>query len=167
MPSPTPDSTTGKPAGYRERLWVPWWWWPVTFAVVALLSAEIGLGAPGVKSWLPYAILLPAAAAALWWAGRLEVAVVGDELRVDDARLPVRFVARVSPLSAEQRRELLGVLANPEAFVIQRPWVARALRIDLADPADPTPYWVVSSRRPEQLTAAIRGAGQSSDSAPG
>jgi hypothetical protein len=32
------------------------------------------------------------------------------------------------------------------------------VRIDLADPDDPTPYWFVSTRHPERLVAALERA---------
>ena len=40
-----------------------------------------------------------------------------------------------------------------------RPYLSRAVRIGIDDPADPTPYWLVSSRRPDRLAAALRGTG--------
>jgi hypothetical protein len=61
----------------------------------------------------------------------------------------------VEVIDVEARRELLGVSADPLAFVMQRPWIRGGVRIDLDDPADPTPYWYVSSRRPRQLAAAL------------
>lgn len=152
---------TGPPAHapeYSERLTVPWWSWPLLLGAAALLAAEIGLGAPGARTWAPYAVLLPLTAGALWWAGRIRVAVTGGELRVDDARLPARFVADAIPLDVTGRREVLGVGADPRAFVVQRPWIPGAVQVLLDDPADPTPYWVVSSRRPDQLAAALLAA---------
>jgi hypothetical protein len=144
--------------GYSERLSAPWWAWPALLGAAALLAAEIGLGAPGARTWVPYAVLLPLAVLGLLWVGRIRVAVTGGELRVDDARLPVRFVADAIPLDAAGRRELLGVGADPLAFVVQRPWVPGAVQVLLDDPADPTPYWVVSSRHPTQLAAALLAA---------
>ena len=82
-------------------------------AAAALLAAEVWLGAAGVRAWLPFVVLLPLAAVGLWWLGRIRVAVADDELRVDDARLPVRYVADAIPLDAAGRRELLGVGADP------------------------------------------------------
>lgn len=116
------------------------------------------MGASGLRSWLPFVLLLPAAVAALWWLGRIRVAVADGELRVDDARLPVRFVADAVPLDAAGRREVLGVGSDPLAFVVQRPWIGGAVQVVLDDPADPTPFWVVSSRHPVELAAAIMAA---------
>jgi hypothetical protein len=144
--------------GWRERLTVPWWLWPPALALAALLAAEVYLGAPARTAWLPYAVLLPATAAGIWWLGRIVVEVRDGELRVDDARLPLRYVADVTVLDATARRLLLGPYAEPYAFVVQRPWIAGAVAVHLDDPADPTPYWVVSSRHPDRLAAAIRSA---------
>jgi hypothetical protein len=140
---------------HNERLGVPWWLWLSGPALAGLFAAELHLGAPGLRSWLPYAVLVPAAAVGLGLLGRLRVAVGGGELHVDDARLPVGFVAGVTVLGPAEKRLLLGTAARPHAFVVQRPWIPGAVQVHLADPADPTPYWVISSRRPTELAAAI------------
>ena len=46
---------------YRERLWVPWWWWPIGLGLSALLAAEVNMGVRNLPDWLPYAMLAPAA----------------------------------------------------------------------------------------------------------
>jgi DUF3093 family protein len=143
---------------YAERLRLPWWLWLLGVGGAGVLAAEVWLGASGVRAWLPFLVLLPLAVGFLWWLGRIRVAVTGGELLVDDARLPVRFVADAVPLDAAGKRELLGVAADPLAFVVQRPWVPGAVQIVLDDPADPTPYWVVSSRDPVRLAAAVLDA---------
>lgn len=143
---------------YDERLTVPWRWWVAATAVVVVLSSPFGLSVVGPLGWLAAFVALAAAVAAgLWWLGRIRVAVADGELLVDDARLPVRFVADAIPLGPEARQELLGPQADPLAFVVQRPWVGGAVQVVLNDPADPTPYWVVSTRAPEQLATALRG----------
>lgn len=137
--------------------------WPSALAGAALVALEIWMGSTGARAWAPFAIVLPAAAALLWGLGRIRVAVTADEFLVDDACLPVSVIADVVALDADGRREVLGVGSHPLAFVVQRPWVAGAVQVLLADPADPTPYWVVSTRRPVQLATALlaaRAAGQ-------
>ncbi|MDW5323787.1 MULTISPECIES: DUF3093 domain-containing protein [unclassified Plantactinospora] len=145
-------------ARYAERLTLPWWLWLAGIAAAGLLATELWLGSTGVRAWLPFVVLLPLAAVGLGWLGRIRIAVRDGELLVDDARLPVRFVADAIPLDAEGRREVLGVGADPLAFVVQRPWVPGAVQVVLDDPADPTPYWVISSRHPVRLAEAILAA---------
>jgi hypothetical protein len=58
-------------------------------------------------------------------------------------------------LTAADKRDLLGPYADPEAFVVQRPWISGAVQVRVADDADPTPYWLISTRNPERLAAAL------------
>ncbi|QKW17074.1 DUF3093 domain-containing protein [Verrucosispora sp. NA02020] len=155
--SPSSSPTTAPPT-YAERLRLPWWLWPAGIAVAALLSVEVWMGATGVRAWLPFAVLVPLALATMAWLGRIRVAVTDGELQVDDARLPARFVADAVALDADGRREVLGVAADPLAFVVQRPWISGAVQVVLDDPDDPTPFWVVSSRRPVELAEALLAA---------
>ncbi|GAA1820298.1 DUF3093 domain-containing protein [Luedemannella flava] len=142
------------PTLHRERLVVPWWAWPVGALLGAGLGAELTLGAPGIRDGaiIVGAVLLLGAMA---WLSRIGVRVDAERLRVDDANLPREFIAGAYAVDAQERRELLGVDADPLAFVIIRPWVRGTVRVDLNDPADPTPYWLISSRRPDRLVAAL------------
>lgn len=141
--------------GHDERLSVPLWWWAAGFAVGALLAAELHMGYAGVRSWLPYVLILPAVAGLLWWLGRVRVRVADGELLVDDARLPLRYVAAAEPLTGAAKRIAMGPALHPLAFVVHRPWVAGAVKVVLDDPDDPTPYWIVSSRHAPELAAAL------------
>ncbi|MFI0796518.1 DUF3093 domain-containing protein [Micromonospora rubida] len=156
--SPSSPPATAVTTAYAERLGLPWWAWLAGLALGGFFAVELWMGAEGVRGWLPFVVLPSAAVAALWWLGRIRVAVADGELRVDDARLPVRFVADAVPLDAAGRREVLGVGADPLAFVVQRPWIAGAVQVVLDDPADPTPFWVVSTRDPVRLAAALLAA---------
>jgi len=158
-PDPAPRSTAASaPAVYAERLTAPWWAWPSGLLIGALFAAEIWMGADGPRAWVPFAVVLPLIAAALIWLGRIRVAVTGDEFRVDDARLPLAVISEVVALDADGKREVLGVGAHPLAFVVQRPWVGGAVQVMLDDPADPTPFWVVSTRHPVRLATALAGS---------
>jgi hypothetical protein len=152
-----PASTPPTPR-FTERLGVPWWWWPIGLGLAALGAAEIGLGAPGPRGWVPFAVLLPLAAAVLVWSMSLRVRVTDEEFQVSDARLPLRFVKEVVAIDAAGRRELLGPAGERYAFLVMRPWISTAVQVVLDDPEDPTPYWLVSTRKPLQLAEALREA---------
>jgi hypothetical protein len=140
---------------YAERLRIPWLAWPGWLLVATLLAAEIWMGSTGLRSWLPFAVLLPLTVFLLWRADRIKIAVTATEFQVDDARLPLSVIADVVPLDAAGKREALGVGSHPLAFVVQRPWIKGAVQVLLDDPADPTPFWVVSTRHPVELATAL------------
>ncbi|AEV87989.1 hypothetical protein ACWT_6978 [Actinoplanes sp. SE50] len=151
----TPESPARSTPAYQERLGLPWWVWPAGLLIGAILGTEVALALPGLPGWLPYAVLVPLAVLLPLPLGRLRVAVREGEFLVDDARLPVAVIADVVALDAAGKREALGVGAHPLAFVVQRPWIGGAVQVLLDDPADPTPYWVVSTRRPVELATAL------------
>jgi len=143
---------------FSERLTVPWWAWPVGLAATAMLAAELAIGAFALRQPLTFAVAAALTVAGLLWLGRIRVQVRGDTLHVDDATLPMWAIASVAAVDGPRRRDLLGVDADPMAFVIMRSWIPGGVRIDLADPDDPTPYWFVSTRDPQRLVAALERA---------
>ncbi|MFI5779651.1 DUF3093 domain-containing protein [Nocardia sp. NPDC051570] len=145
---------------YSERLWVPLWWWPIGLAITGLLAAEIHMGAPGIRAWLPYVLLFPIPVWALAWMSRHRVEVIRDaagtlELRADRAHLPVTYVARATTVPTSAKSAALGRQLDPAAYVQHRPWIGPMVLLVLDDPDDPTPYWLVSTRRPERILTAL------------
>jgi hypothetical protein len=152
---------------YHERLWVPWWWWPLGFGLAGLIALEVNQGVGAIPDWVPYAVLLPVAAAVLLWFGRVDVRVVGPaegagpdgrdtELWVGAAHLPVNAIARSAEVPRSAKSAALGRQLDPAAYVVHRAWVGPMVLLVLDDPDDPTPYWLVSCRRPDRVLAALR-----------
>ncbi|UNX53383.1 DUF3093 domain-containing protein [Georgenia sp. TF02-10] len=76
-------------------------------------------------------------------------------LRAGGAVIPVGALGPGEVLDAEGLRQALGVSADARDWVCQRPWVRSAVRLPVTDPRDATPSWVVCTRRPAQLLAAL------------
>lgn len=136
-------------------MWVPLWWWPIGVGIAVLLAAELHMGAAGAYAWAPYAVLVPVALWVLVWISRHRVEVTDGELVVGRAHLPVDVISRGVVVPASAKSAALGRQLDPAAFVQHRPWVKTMVLIVLDDPDDPTPYWVVSTRRPDELLAAV------------
>lgn len=141
---------------YDERLVVPVWWWLAGLGLTALVAAEVHGGAPGLQAVLPYALLIPAVAALLALGSRGRIRVQDEQLRVPGARVGLHHLGEAVVLDRRAMRQQTGPLADRYAFVVSRPWLTTAVRVGIEDPADDTPYWVIGTRRPEQLAAALR-----------
>lgn len=88
------------------------------------------------------------------------VEVSDGELRAGRAHVPVALLRDPTPITtADDMRAELGPRLDARAFVCLRAWARTGVRATLVDPADPTPYWLVSTRRPAELAAALRSAG--------
>ena len=146
---------------YRERLWVPWWWWPIALGLSAVLATEVNRGVRDLPDWLPYALLAVVAVGVLLWLGRVEVKVTGTgddvELWAGNAHLPATVISRSAVVPRSAKSAALGRQLDPAAYVLHRNWVGPMVLVVLDDPDDPTPYWLVSSRHPDRVLAAIRG----------
>ncbi|WP_293305491.1 DUF3093 domain-containing protein [Mycolicibacterium sp.] len=145
---------------YRERLWVPWWWWPIGLGLAALFAAEVNMSVLKLPLWTAYAVLGVAAAGVLLWLSRFEVRVVGEgpeaELWAGQAHLPASVVLRCAAVPKSAKSAALGRQLDPAAYVVHRSWVGPMVLVVLDDPDDPTPYWLVSSRHPDLVLAALR-----------
>lgn len=157
------SATTAAPVvTFSERLSVPWWWYPVALACAAVLAGEFRLSGYPLTSWVPFVVLLPISLVVAWSFGRARVSVVDGALRVRDAALPLSAIERVVLLDAATLPRAVGRHGDPSAFVFVRAWTHGGVQIilndarDPRDPPNPTPYWIVSSRRPAQLAAALQ-----------
>lgn len=140
---------------YRERWVVPLLWWPAALALATLVAAEIAGVLPGSRA-VPFLALLPLAAVLLAVGSRGQIEVSGGVLHVPGARIPIARLDHGVALDREAFRQQTGPMADPRAFVVSRPWLHSAVRLMLDDPTDPTPYWVVGTRRPQELLDAMR-----------
>jgi hypothetical protein len=116
------------------------------------------MGYPGIRSWIGYVVFIPLLVAALVAFRRTRVRVVDGELRVGPAVLPLRNVGRVEIVDRRDKQAALGPELDPSAFVLHRGWIGPLVRLEVTDPADPTPYWVFSVREPDRLLTALATA---------
>jgi len=148
------------PPAYEERLRAPLWVWAAVLGVSLVVAATLHAGAGGVRAVVPYVVVPPLAAAVLLLRSRGRIRVTDGVLHVPGARIPLDQLGGITPLDTEGTRRLRGPAADPRAHVATRAWLPRSVQIRVEDPADDTPYWVVGTRQPEALAAALqRSAG--------
>ncbi len=145
---------------YHERLRAPATWWLTGLAVVIVLGTELVAGFGWPVALGLYAVVGGVCAAMLMSWGRATVTVTGGELRAGRRRLPLADAGEVTALDAAQTRALRGPRADPAAFMLVRPYLTKAVYIEVAGHGDAAPYWLIATRHPVQLAAAIESARQ-------
>lgn len=140
---------------YSERLGVPLRWWVQGTMLVATLWLAVVVALPPLAAWLVTAVALGLLVSLLWSYGSARV-VVGDRtFRAGRARIGAEHLGLAEALDPEETRRVAGVEADARAYLLLRPYLKRAVRVEITDPADPAPYWLVSTRHPEELARAL------------
>lgn len=140
---------------YRERLWPgPW-----TFAATLLLIPA------GLLVFLPIdttigvvaAVALFAIAIVILIATTPTLLVTDREFVAGRARLPLDAIGSVEAITGQDAVLARGRELDARAWLLLRGWVRDVVRVEVTDPADPVPYWLVSTRNAERLAEALRG----------
>lgn len=145
---------------YAERLTVPLRWWAQGTMLVASVWLAVLVATPEAEAvaWVVAAIGLAMLVALMIGYGRPQVVVDGRTFRAGRAQIALDHVGAVTALDADGVRRQAGVDADARAYLLLRPYLKRGVRVDITDPADPAPYWLVSCRRPEALVSAFEAA---------
>jgi hypothetical protein len=140
---------------YDERLTVPRsWWFLAAGAGFSLALILLPLGTLPMLAGLVGGAALTAAAVSSYGSARIRV--VAGSLVAGDARIPVEALGEATVLDAEEALAWRQHKADPRAFMLLRAYVPTALKVEITDPADPTPYAYLSTRSPERLAAALQ-----------
>ncbi|MDO9456533.1 DUF3093 domain-containing protein [Nocardioides sp.] len=140
---------------YDERLAVPLRWWVQGSMLVASLWLALVVAVPGLLAWAVTAVAVALLTLLLRTYGGARIVVDDGVLRVGRARIEGHHLGRAVPLDADQARRTAGVEADARAFLLLRPYLSRAVKVEVTDPADPAPYWLISTRHPDQLAHAV------------
>ncbi|MGK5548951.1 DUF3093 domain-containing protein [Streptomyces sp. URMC 127] len=142
---------------YEERLTAPRSWWLIAvLAGVAMALILLPLGTVPMLGGLVGGAALAAVAVSSYGSARIRL--VGGALIAGDARIPVEALGTPEVLEGEEARAWRTYKADTRAFMLLRGYVPTAVRIEVTDPSDPTPYLYLSTRSPERLAAALTAA---------
>ena len=144
----------------QSRVWeenIPWPWW-LTLLILGLdlsiiIAIWAGLGNTAALIAAGSTLLFTCY---LFFITVLRTRVEGENLSVGRAKIQKKYLGKVITLSIDEFRHLRGAGINPSAFHAFRFWIKRGVKIEINDPRDPTPYWLVSSKAPEQFAEALK-----------
>ena len=138
---------------YAEKLWPALWIWVVVLGISGAgililipISAMAGIIAAVVLFLLQATFLIMS-------TPRIEVD--SQTLTVGRASIERKFVGTAEAFRGDEAFAQRGTKLNGLAYLCLRGWITPVVRIEVEDASDPTPYWLTSTRRPEQLVAAL------------
>jgi hypothetical protein len=142
--------------GYRERLWPGPWIFvstaliiPACLLVFLPINQTIGV----IVAVAAYAVIV-----ALLVLSTPAIEVTASELIAGRARLPLSLAGRIEGFTKETAQLERGQHLDARAWLLIRGWIDPVVKVEVDDAADPTPYWLLSTRHPEALIAAINDA---------
>ncbi|MEU5184238.1 DUF3093 domain-containing protein [Streptomyces longwoodensis] len=142
---------------YEERLTAPRSWWLISFLVgLAMALVLLPFGTLPLLGGLVGGTAVAAVMASSY--GSLRIRVVGDSLIAGEARIPVTALGAMEVLDAEEARAWRTYKADTRAFLLLRSYIPTALKVEVTDPEDPTPYLYLSTRDPQRLAQALEAA---------
>ncbi|MHB1172974.1 MAG: DUF3093 domain-containing protein [Lacisediminihabitans sp.] len=141
---------------YRERLWAsPWVFLSTALVIPASLLVFLPINqTAGVVT----AIVLYTGCVVILVLSSPVVEVTTEQFVAGRASLPLDFAGGVTAYSGDEATLERGQRLDARAWLLIRGWVGPVVKVELTDPQDPTPYWLVSARRPEMIVAAISEA---------
>jgi hypothetical protein len=139
---------------YRERL-SPSLWALVGAAVCGPMAALVFAPVDRTLSLVAGAVVGIGVVVALV-AFSPVVEVRDGVLYAGPAHIDVALLGEPVPASGEQARLARGAHVDRRSWMLLRGGIDGVVTIPLADPDDPTPSWVISTRTPDRLSAAIR-----------
>ena len=141
---------------YRERL-LPG---PMIFVITALVIPA------SLLVFLPINMTVGVICAAVLYAACVILLVIGSpRIEVTDAMLvagraslPLPNIGNAQGFTGTDATAQRGPKLDARAWLVIRGWISPVVRIDVNDDSDPTPYWLVSTRHPADLVAALAKA---------
>jgi hypothetical protein len=97
--------------------------------------------------------------------GSARIRVVAGSLVAGKARIPLEALGAAQVLDPAEAVAWRSHKADSRAFMLLRSYVPTALKVEVTDPADPTPYVYLSTRSPQRLADALAAGARAS--APG
>ncbi|CAB4568699.1 unannotated protein [freshwater metagenome] len=78
-----------------------------------------------------------------------------SHLKVGRMRIPIEALAETQTLDKEALKKLIGPEADVRAQLFIRGYIKAGIKIAISDATDPTPYVVISTRKPKELAVAL------------
>jgi hypothetical protein len=83
------------------------------------------------------------------------ISITSESLEVSTASIERKHISAIEVISKSEAFAARGRELDPRAWFHFQGSVDTLVRVQISDPNDPTPYWLFSTRRPEQIKEVL------------
>jgi hypothetical protein len=139
---------------FREVIRAPFWL--LAFIYFLFISLVVAVWAalgnqPAFITWVFSTVLI------VWIAlkSKLVLEVDDSELRAGPAHIELKYLGRATALNDKEMGRLRTRDADPASYLIFRFWRSTGVKVEINDPRDQTPYWLITSKRSNELAEIL------------
>lgn len=141
---------------YHERLRVPLLWWVIALFFALTFVTAVGFYVSPTVAVAAGLLTAVGVAVALVRYGSIVLVIDAAGLHAGRAVLEWDYLGDVRVLDRGATRRRLGRDADPAAWLVLRGYLQTSVEVTVADPQDPHPYWLISTRTPQRLARALQ-----------
>lgn len=142
---------------YSEKYWVPWWWYLAVLITMYPIYFTIDLKIKSNNTSL-IICLITTLLSYLWFFSLSQDQIKlysKGVLETKNAAIETKYFSKLFPVTADLKYQAMGPQLNPTAYVYHHFWIKQMVLCTLNDPQDPTPYWLISTKKPELIISKI------------
>ena len=139
---------------FREVIRPPFWL--ISFIYFMLFSFVLAIWAAfnNVIAINAFAIAVVLGLVAIYLSTS-SIEISDGELRIKKAHIPVKYLSDVEIIGKREFGRARTRDADPAAFFAITFWISEGVKVAVKDDRDPTPYWLISTRKAKELKAAL------------
>lgn len=140
---------------FKEVIRAPFWLltfiYFLFFSLVVAVWAAIG-NQPALITWVVSTVLIVLIAL----KSKLIIEVDDNELRAGPAHIELKYLGKTTALDSKEMGRLRTRDADPASFLIFRFWRSTGVKVEINDPRDQTPYWLITVKRNKELAEILK-----------
>jgi len=139
---------------FREVIRAPFW--VLAFIYFLFMSLVVAVWAavgnqPALITWIVSTVLIVMIAL----KSTLVIEVDESELKAGPAHIELKYLGQATVLESKDMGRLRTRDADPASFLIFRFWRSTGVKVEINDPRDQTPYWLITSKRNKELAEIL------------
>ena len=135
----------------RPPFWLVSFLYFMLFSLVLAIWAALGNNA-AINAFAISIVL----GAAIIHSATSTIIVDNGVLRIKKAHIATKYLGRVEIIGKSDFGFARTRGADPAAFFATTFWISQGIKVEVIDERDPTPYWLISTRRAIELERALK-----------